>query len=244
MRVIAISILIANLLLVGCHAPKPNLGIFGTSKVPPHGTGTYRTQDEMADDYYTPKPVGDQSSTQSGRDNGRLPATDVSREIFVAREQRNGISVPAAGGPAIRAASRPREIGIDRIRNDGAPSQTDDGFRPIPARITRSGLQRASYSEAVEDSPADSDPTRILTPQNTSRVDSAGFQRSQASTIEQTQIEPRSLRQPRDSSLRPLGAQGMGATEIRIREEAFREPSRPDVGARTAQPQSSGWAQR
>ncbi len=148
----ALGITIIAFTLVGCHAPKPDWSFFGATKVPTHGTGTYQTSEEMNDtDYYNPNVTEPENRSSSTRNDGRLVAIDItdrpdettssnngSREIFRSRSSlTNGRTRTVDRNPAgIRAATRPRD---------------DDGFRAVPVRITRRGVERASYSEEVSD---------------------------------------------------------------------------------------------
>lgn len=150
----ALGISFAVLLLVGCNIPKPDLSVFGASKVPPHGTGTYRTREEMNDsDYYNPTGTEPEKRSSRSRDDGQLLAIDItdsptdsgnfrtggSREILISRNPTSTARTRAASRApvGIRAATR--------LRDD------DDGFRAAPVRITRSSVNQVSYNEEVSE---------------------------------------------------------------------------------------------
>ncbi len=237
-------IAVVTLSFVGCHAPKPDLNVFGASKVPSHGTGTYKTQEEMAEDeYYSPDgPTQRNSRNSQRRDDGRLLAIDVteqqreqeaasgSREILsvrspISRNRLRGSSGVgnASGGQRIRSATRPRD--------------DDDGFR-APVRITRSGVERASFTQDFDDDNNDDDDfpsgrvtsaTEILLPSpNRSRGETRGSQRR----FSDPDDEDSSTSRPR-----PLGARGLRATELK-------PENRRDADAGRTTVSQGGWSER
>jgi hypothetical protein len=220
-------IVIVTLTLVGCHAPKPDLNIFGASKVPPHGTSTYKTKEEMADDeYYSPAAASPRTSER--RDDGRLLAIDatlpenvnsgpVSREILSVRStpRRQSVQGNPTGPAGIRSATR--------------PTNQDDGFRSSPVRITRSSVDRASFSEDV-----DSDSTNRV-PSSSEILRSSGGSRAESQV---RFAGPDSSTSTSSSGPRPLGSRAMQATELT---SGNRQGNRTSQGSDVSQ---GGWSER
>lgn len=234
MRTLIIAV--ACTALLGCHAPKPDLSVFGTSKVPTHGTGAYQTKDELEDDsYYSPdEPAGrsPRQSSQRRRNDGRLLAIDVtetpeadnrgneSREILISRDRRGvrtGANTETSSPRGIRAATRPRD--------------DDDGFRSVPVRITRSGVERASFTSPVTDS-GDA--------QESAWGNLRGTSAAQILTDDDRPID----RASRDGASRDGASRDGAPRELGSRTDAFREVDRSAGRTQRSSVANDGWSER
>ena len=208
MRTLLIAVV--TLAMVGCHAPKPDLNIFGASKVPSHGTGTYETQEERAaDEYYNPDgPSQRNSGSSTSRDDGRLLAIDATQQQEDREAESGSREILSVRSPTRRNGLRGSESDTNRVRSATRPRDVDDGFRPVPVRITRSGVERASFNAEIVDDDDDDDnfPTSRVTTATEILLPSPDRSRQ----FFDDDDSDSSARSPR-----PIGSRGMRATELK-----------------------------